>query len=441
MSIVYHAGGVRDAPNGLPSLLDSGREAGYNKDAMALLADQFEKYSGKLLRDRIALANSIRFYRLDDVVISGRDDEWLPVFTKVFAGLNATALLLARPPLPFGDLLVAAAGPAEDRIVPKDSETKTFHHDFPFLRKSDWQGQSAEETARRIVRCLKERKAVIVEGLGFIGMGSVTVEQAYIVYSTVFHATFLKFCLDVLEQGFRNNDEAAAFNEMRLAWALPVEASDVPLRESLRAPSAECGVRSAGCDQKNLIYDEIVKVGRATVEKGLVDSFFGNISFFDGKTIYISQTASSLDELEGHIDPVPLDGSSTAGLSASSELPAHRAIYQSTGFNAILHGHPKFSVILSMFCEEQNCAVKDCGRDCKRTRSICGIPIVSGELGAGGLARTVPAAIKETGVCIVYGHGVFAGSENDFRGAFRKLVEAENKCREEYFRMVNERNK
>jgi ribulose-5-phosphate 4-epimerase/fuculose-1-phosphate aldolase len=65
-------------------------------------------------------------------------------------------------------------------------------------------------------------------------------------------------------------------------------------------------------------------VGRYTVEKGYVDSFFGNISYFDGRTIFISQTASSLDELEGHLDPVLLDGSSTAGISASSELPAHR---------------------------------------------------------------------------------------------------------------------
>jgi len=391
------------------------------------MLDQFEKYTRKLIRDRIAEPDSIRFYRLDDRVIAGCDDEWLPVFTEVFRGLNVTALLLARPPLRFGDLLIAANAPGLDRIVPKDSETKTFHHDFPFVRRQEWQGRTQQEIAERFTAALRERKAVIAENLGFIGSGSITVEQAYIAYSTLFHATFLKFCLDVLERGFRDETERDACEAMRTAWARPVDDAGIRIAEGpLTDPAA--------------IKEEISRVGRATVGKGLVDSFFGNISYFDGKTIYISQTASSLDELEGHIDPVPLDGSSTAGLSASSELPAHRAIYRSSDFHAILHGHPKFSVILSMFCEEKDCGVEDCGRDCRRKRSVCGIPIVSGELGAGGLARTVPPAIRETGACIVYGHGVFTAGRRDFRDAFRKMVETENRCREEYFALIGRRH-
>lgn len=390
------------------------------------MLDQFSKYRFKLLRDRIAEPESIRFYRLDDRVIAQRDDEWLPVFVQVFEGLNITALLLACPPLAVADALVASAGTGVDRIVPKDSETKTFHHDFPFLRKEDWQGRSVEVRAARITGCLKKRKAVILEGLGLIGAGSVTVEQAYIAYSTVFHASFLKFCLDILERGFRNDGERNVFGEMRRTWGGMVDVSGVALG-------------SGPFVHESAVLDEITAAGRATVERGLVDSFFGNISYFDGRTIYISQTASSLDELEGHIDPVPLDRSSTAGLSASSELPAHRAIYQSSDFRAILHGHPKFSVILSMFCEEKNCAIKDCGRDCRRKRSVCGVPIVPGELGAGGLARTVPPAVRETGTCIVYGHGVFTAGERDFREAFERMVHVENRCREEYFRLVGAR--
>jgi hypothetical protein len=143
-----------------------------------------------------------------------------------------------------------------------------------------------------------------------------------------------------------------------------------------------------------LIYSEICRVGRYTVEKGYVDSFFGNISYFDGKTIFISQTTSSLDELEGHIDPVPLDGSSTAGLSASSELPAHRGIYLFSNYHAILHGHPRFSIVMSMFCTEEYCTIEDCNRYCDRKRTVCGVPVVAGETGAGGL-DTVPLAEGE----------------------------------------------
>ena len=59
--------------------------------------------------------------------------------------------------------------------------------------------------------------------------------------------------------------------------------------------------------------------GKKTVDARLVDSFFGNLSWCDGETLSISQTGSSLDELPGRIDRIPLDGSSTAGLTASSE--------------------------------------------------------------------------------------------------------------------------
>ena len=81
--------------------------------------------------------------------------------------------------------------------------------------------------------------------------------------------------------------------------------------------------------------------GKATVAARLVDSFFGNISFRKDSLLYISQTGSSLDELPGRIDCVPLDGSSTCELTSSSELSAHVKIYELTGDTAILHGHPR----------------------------------------------------------------------------------------------------
>jgi len=391
------------------------------------MLDQFAKYTEKLLRDRIAEPDSIRFYRLDDQVIANREDEWLPVFRRVFEGLNITALLFARPPLRVADALVRAAAPDADRVVPEDSETKTFHHDFPFLRKRDWEGRPPDDVARLIALRLQERKALIIEELGLIGSGSVTVEQAYIAYSTVFHASFLKFCLDLLQRGIRDSAERAVLDELQRTWGAPVDASDIRLAAGPYRGEAA-------------ILDAICRAGRATVDKGLVDSFFGNISYFDGGTIYISQTASSLDELEGHVDPVPLDGSSTAGLSASSELPAHRAVYRTTDYRAVLHGHPKFSVILSMFCEESGCGVQDCGKSCARVRDICGIPIVPGELGAGGIAKTVPPAMGRSGSCIVFGHGIFTAGKTGFAEAFQRMVDVENGCRAEYFGLLMRRH-
>ena len=391
--------------------------------------DHFVKYTNKLLRDRTAVPESIRFYVLDDRVVTNREDEWLPVFTGVFAGLDVTALLFAKTMLPFADLLVERARGDADRLVPNDSETRVFLHDIPFIRESEWSGKPKTALSETLIRYLKERKAVIIQGLGVVASGGVTVEQAFIGFSSIFHTTFVKYLLDLLTEGFRLPRERDVVEEYK-------RSSHSGLQDLGNLAFAPGPIKDP-----QTIMREICRVGRYTVEKGYVDSFFGNISYFDGKTIFISQTTSSLDELEGFIDPVPLDGSSTAGLSASSELPAHRGIYVSSPYHTVLHGHPRFSVIMSMYCEEENCEIKDCNRFCNRDRSVCGVPIVAGETGAGGLARSVPLAIKDTGVCIVYGHGIFAAGKTDFRDAFMKMAEVEDRCREEYFKLLDERSK
>lgn len=400
------------------------------------MQDQIEKYTRKLIRDRTALPESIRFYRLDDVVIAGKEDEWLPIFTDVFKELNITALLFAKTSLPFPDLLVERAAGEADRLVPNDSETRGFLHDIPFIRERDWSGKPKAELGAMITRCLQGRKAMILQNLGVVATGGVTVEQAFIGFSTIFHTTFVKYLLDLLVQGFKLQGEEALFEDFKKSWLKLPDLSDLVFAPGPLEKDA--GVRGQGSGR---IVEEICRVGRYTVEKGYVDSFFGNISYFDGKTISISQTASSLDELEGHIDPVPLDNSSTAGLSASSELPAHRAIYLSSNYRAVLHGHPKFSVIMSMYCEEENCDIEDCNRLCNRKRSVCNVPIVSGETGAGGLAKSVPLAIKDSGVCIAYGHGVFSAGEKDFQDAFLKMAKAEDQCREGYFELLEKKCK
>jgi len=267
---------------------------------------------------------------------------------------------------------------------------------------------------------------VIAEGVGIVASGPVTLEQAYIHYSSVFHAAFVKYLLDALQAGFVLPGEAEAFRSFRETFLQPLTA------EGLR-------FRAAPLDAPEEVLAEIRAVGRYTVLRGLVDSFFGNISYRVGETIFISQTAASLDELAGCIDPVPMDNRSTTGITASSELLAHRRIYEATGARAILHGHPKFAVAMSMLCDVKDCPVKDCWKDCTRVRMLGDTPIVAGEIGAGGLAVRVPPVIGGPGKAIVYGHGVFAIGRDGFEEAFRSMVDVENGCREEYFRRLRNR--
>lgn len=381
-----------------------------------------EEFRAKLIRDRSAVPDSVRFYALDDGVVFSRDDEWRPLFESVLSRLNVASLLLARPTLPFADLLVARAPAPADRIHPRDSEVKTFLHDIPFIRR----GEEGEGLAGMIADRLRERKGIIIEGMGFVAVGSVTLEQAYINYSSLFHGTFVKYLSDLLYYGFRLPGERESMAALR-EWLRPLGPSIFPLAESPPADPA-------------LIMAEMVRVGRATVELGLVDSFFGNVSAFHEGVVYISQTGAPLDELEGCIDPVPMDNSSTCGITASSELPVHRRIYETSDYRTILHGHPKFSVIMSMYCEdEEGCPVADCGRDCPRVRMLGDIPVVSGEIGAGGVAEKVPPVVRRFGRALVYGHGPFCAGASGFAGPFADLLRIENFCRERYFALLRER--
>jgi ribulose-5-phosphate 4-epimerase/fuculose-1-phosphate aldolase len=381
-----------------------------------------DKYTGKLLRDRSAIPGRIGFAANDDRMVEGGAPDLSRLAAGVLSRLSCLGMLAAVPSLPFPEYLVRRGPTGSSALVPLDTETRTFLHDIPFLRKDDL----GQDPAARIAALLSKRKGVVAEGIGIVASGPVTLEQAYIHHSSVFHACYVKYLLDALQDGFRLPGEAEAFRAFR--------------EEHLRPLSAEgLSFRAGPLDDPEEVLAEIRAVGRYTVERALVDSFFGNISYRVGDTIFISQTAASLDELAGCIDPVPTDNRSTTGITASSELLAHRRIYEATGARAILHGHPKFAVAMSMLCEEKDCPIKDCWKDCPNVRMLGDTPVVAGEIGAGGLAVRVPPVIGGPGKAIVYGHGVFAIGRDGFEEAFRSMVDVENRCRADYFRRLDAR--
>lgn len=383
------------------------------------MLDQIEKYTRKLLADRSATPDRVAFAAQDDVMVAAGEPELAQLSADVLGRLNCLALTAARPAIPFADFLVQRAAKGEKAIVPRDTETRTFLHDIPILKKQDWNENTLIPT---VARLLGNRKGIVIEGVGIIACGALTVEQAYINWSSVFHSTFVKYLEDVLANGFLLQGEAEAFDRFRKDWLQPLNTNGLKFR-------------IGPIPGKAAILDEIVRVGRYTVERGLVDSFFGNISYSNGDLIYISQTASSLDDLAGCIDPVPFENSSTVGITASSELVAHRRIFETTSCRAILHGHPRFAVVMSMLCDEkEHCHITDCWKECTKVRVLGGTPVVAGEIGAGGIAKNVPPVIGESGRAIVYGHGVFTIGTNDFEEAFQALVDVENWCRDEYFR-------
>ncbi len=374
---------------------------------------------------------------LDHSLIWNRTGPETKVLAPLFSAMAINSLVFLRPRAPYDKIIGFLADQAllnDEPIQPTDCETRTFLHDLPVV---------PDFSTEIILKELKQRKCVIVAGnnnLGHAGPvgpaivahGTVSPEQGFVVASSVVFACFVKFFADylfLLQTGSVPDAMHRIYDEM--------------LPDLIQPPPEQPDLITGPLDTEEAVYEAMVQAGRKTVEYGLVDSYFGNISYCRNNILYISQTGSSLDELQGCIDPVPLDGSSSAGLTASSELTAHLETISRTGANAILHGHPRFSVILSMDCDpiqKQACKFSDrCHTHCPEQRLVNKIPIVPGEVGTGptGLCHTLPGAFEKSSGVIVYGHGLFTLGKNDFTQAFAILLDVETQCQRTYIDKVS----
>lgn len=355
----------------------------------------------------------------ETLTFSRPDDPANGFLAETVRRLGVACLMLVPPAEPYRTVLEFLAGREAPAIKPRDCETRTFFHDIPVV------AQASPATA---AEALARRKGAYLPGQGILAHGMLSPEQAFITVSSVAFAGFVKFFSDYLAAARAGTADPA----FRLAFDRAVSFLPPP---PVSLPALARGPFAA----REVALAAMAEAGRATVDLGLVDSVFGNISYNLDGVLAISQTGAALDVLEGAIDLCPLDGSSCAGLTASSELPAHAALARLDGRRAILHGHPKFAVILSMDCDRPDCPHGDaCHVACPACRSVDGVPIVPGEVGAGprGLVHTMPPALAgsaERRGAIVLGHGVFTMGAHDFNEALEALCAIETLCRARYF--------
>ncbi len=367
----------------------------------------FDKYINKLKKQKLA-DEAVYIVTEDSVSIYGGDVSAELMHTA--NELKAYCLLYIRPSEPFMTALEKAAEGGE--FAPNDSETRTFLHTVPV----------ADDFAD-VSQALKRRKAVFVRGHGIVTAAPFGAEQAFIFASSVLFSGFVKF--------FSDTGEAALLGKScDTESALRLLAEYIENFHHTELPELDRDILLS--DES--ILSSMAQAGRATVELGLVDSFFGNISVCHDKNIYISRTGSSLDELEYEIDICPTDESTCTGLTASSELASHRKIYETPGKQVILHAHPRFSVIMSMICVEDCENRGKCHYACIKKRYVGSSPIVPGEVGNGprAMVNTLPSAMRDNDSVTVYGHGVFTVSASDFNDALRLLTETETAALNEY---------
>lgn len=378
------------------------------------------KYHDKLVRQGLCEKDAPLLGGLDADIVWNRHGAETTVLEEVIRGLNINSILFSRPAEPYRSILnwlAREAATGDCAIHPQDCEMRTFLHDIPVASLFE---------AGEIVKHLKKRKSVVVPDGGIVSFGTVSPEQAFITFSSVCFSSYVKFFTDYYYAVRRGE----AVDSARAEIAARALSDYRSFMESYHATPSRKGPFRESAET----VDAIIEAGRMTVESRMVDSFFGNISYRLGNTIFISQTGSSLDELEGHIDPCPIDGSSTAAITASSEFSAHKSVYHLTDKRSILHGHPKFCVIISMMCDRDDCPSRGrCHTACREKRFINDIPIVPGEVGTGptGLCNTLPPSLTGRG-SIVWGHGLFTTGALDFQDAFENLIGVERMCFDAY---------
>jgi ribulose-5-phosphate 4-epimerase/fuculose-1-phosphate aldolase len=375
------------------------------------------KYVDKLIACGLAEPGNLLLGGLDADLVWSRPDPLTPVFENVFKQLNINSLLYCRPREPYASIIEYLARGSDGAIYPKDSETRTFLHDLPVVY---------ELSAETVGSALVNRKCVLVPDGGVVTYGTVSPEQTFVNFSSVCFACFVKFHADCLKGARDGKLDPRALAILGKSEPTGFARGSKPLS---KGPFMS----------EDTVHAAMIETGRRTVEYGLVDSFFGNISYLAGDTVYISQTGSSLDELEGCIESCPVDGSKSTGITASSELVAHQRILMESGKKAILHGHPKFSVIMSLDCEQRGCELEgQCHVRCPTKRYVQDIPIVPGEVGTGsrGLCNTLPPVMKGPRGAIVYGHGLFTTGQDDYREAFESMVDIEKMCQNEFWKRI-----
>jgi ribulose-5-phosphate 4-epimerase/fuculose-1-phosphate aldolase len=349
----------------------------------------------------------------DSGIVANRADARLALLEGVMRELPLRSAILSQPAEPYRTIIDFLSGGHSRGTISGDDAGALFRN-LPVI------GEFTEEA---VISVLRRRRGAVMPGAGVIAAGRSSPAEALDVFYSICFGCFVKFfsdCLRLSRKGNLAGERRSAF----LRAESFIEHPEMNFPALFRGPFQTEGEALAAIEE----------AGRLTVRYRLVESSYGNVSYRCGPKLLISRTGIPLDELRGAIESCSLEGGDCR-TAASRELPAHRRIVLETGSRAVLHGHPKFSVVLSM--DHANVLAGNGSKSAVPGR-IEDVPVVAGKPGGGpdGLHLTVPPALKGNRGVIVFGHGVFTAGKEDFNEAFRNMLEIELMCMEKYFKEI-----
>jgi len=154
-----------------------------------------------------------------------------------------------------------------------------------------------------------------------------------------------------------------------------------------------------------MILSQFQTVGHDLFTRGLISSHSGNLSIRLGERIIISRRDSRLGCLEeSDLIETGISKNDRATPLASIELAVHRAIYQETTAQAIVHAHPPHAIALSLTDTEI------VPHDVEGLAIIDRVPVLGWHMAvkSEGLNDIIAQALKQHRIVMVHGHGSFA---------------------------------
>lgn len=185
-----------------------------------------------------------------------------------------------------------------------------------------------------------------------------------------------------------------------------------------------------------MYYSDFAKYGRMLWETGLIHMTSGNMSLRKGSVLYVTRTGSLLGSLSTS-DIVAVNvANALRDKGASSEIPVHRAIYQSNpAVGSVVHAHPPYATALSW----DYTSIRPIDSD---SLYISEIPVlIDCPYGEGSvcIAEQFPEILCKNHVAMIRGHGAFSVGK-DLCEAASRISMMENQCRLLFFRRLLEGN-
>lgn len=164
---------------------------------------------------------------------------------------------------------------------------------------------------------------------------------------------------------------------------------------------------------------EIIRIGKKLGKYRLIDGAGGNISVKNGDKFTITRSGAILDELDESSLITLRIGERKEGVS--SDFIVHETIYRETDFNAVIHCHGIYNVVVSLTRE------KFIPKDFEGKFILKEVGIVEEEFGSREYAEAIANSIKKNGVVLSRGHGIYSAGKN-LDEAFNLASYTEHSC-------------